>query len=59
MEDNPSDPAVQEAYRDLVNQTRAQYDALIEDGYEFTFYDGKTDPYNTSPYNAIRDLRKN
>ena len=59
MEDNPSDPAVQEAYRDLANQTRAQYDALIEDGYEFTFFDKNTDPYSESPYNAIRDLRKN
>ena len=59
MIDNPSDPIVQEAYRDLVDQTRKQYDALIEDGYEFTFYDSKTDPYNGNPYNAMRDLRNN
>lgn len=59
MIDNPSDPIVQEAYRDLAYQTRKQYDALIEDGYEFTFYDSKTDPYNGNPYNAMRDLRNN
>ena len=59
MEDNPSDPAVQEAYRDLANQTRAQYDALVDDGYEFTFFDSRTDPYDGNPMNAIRDLRNN
>ena len=59
MADDPSNPTVQEAYKDLVDQTRKQYDALIEDGYEFTFYDSKTDPYNGNPYNAMRDLRNN
>tara|TARA_R110000772_G_scaffold24711_2_gene64929 strand:- start:667 stop:5916 length:5250 start_codon:yes stop_codon:yes gene_type:complete len=59
MADDPSNPTVQKAYKDLVDQTRKQYDALIEDGYEFTFYDSKTDPYNGNPYNAMRDLRNN
>lgn len=59
MEDNPSDPLVQEAYRDLIDQTRSQYDALVEDGYQFTFFDATTDPYDGNPYNAIRDLRNN
>jgi len=59
MEDAPTDPVVQEAYRDLVEQTRAQYDALIKAGYKFTFFDSNTDPYGGNPYNAMRDLRNN
>ncbi len=57
MDDNPSDPLVQEAYRDLIDQTRSQYDSLAEDGYEFTFYDSESDPYDGNPFNAMRDLR--
>lgn len=59
MEHSPQDPEVQEAYQNLIDQTRAQYDALIEDGYEFTFYDSKNDPYDGNPFNAMRDLRAN
>ena len=59
MEHAPQDPEVQEAYQNLINQTRAQYDALIDDGYEFTFFDANTDPYDGNPWNAMRDLRAN
>jgi len=59
MQNNPQDPAVQEAYQNLINQTMAQYDALIAAGYEFTFFDSATDPYNGNPWNAMRDLRNN
>jgi hypothetical protein len=59
MEHNPQDPAVKEAYDDLIRQTRAQYDVLVDAGYEFTFFDSETDPYDGNPWNAIRDLRNN
>lgn len=59
MEDAPTDPRVQEAYRDLARQTRNQYDALVDAGYTFTFYDSESDPYDGNPYNAMRDLRNN
>ena len=59
MEHNPQDPVVQEAYQNLIDQTRAQYDALIDAGYEFTFFDAQTDPYDGNPFNAMRDLRAN
>jgi hypothetical protein len=59
MEDRPQDPEVREAYDNLIKQTRAQYDALVDAGYEFTFFDEETDPYNGNPLNAIRDLRAN
>ena len=55
----PQDPEVQEAYQDLINQTKDQYDALIDNGYSFTFFDGETDPYGGNPFNAMRDLRYN
>jgi hypothetical protein len=55
----PKDPAVQAAYKDLIEQTRAQYDALMDAGYKFTFFDSETDPYGGNPWNAMRDLRQN
>jgi hypothetical protein len=59
MENAPQDPEVQEAYQNLIAQTKAQYDALIDNGYEFTFFDANTDPYDGNPWNAMRDLRAN
>ena len=59
MRHAPSDPAVKEAYADLIRQTRAQYDTLVSAGYEFTFFDDATDPYEGNPWNAMRDLREN
>lgn len=66
MEHNPQDPEVKEAYWDLINQTKSQYQALVDEGFEFYFFDPQgPDPYGDSPggfsnpYNAIRDLRQN
>ena len=59
MEHAPQDPAVQEAYANLIAQTIEQYRALTEAGYVFTFFDGETDPYDGNPWNAMRDLRAN
>jgi len=59
MADDPTDPNVRDAYEDLARQTRNQYDALIDEGFEFDFYDSDTDPYDGNPYNAMRDLRSN
>jgi hypothetical protein len=55
----PQDPKVKEAYADLLRQVRAQYDALVAAGYEFTFFDDASDPYQGNPWNAMRDLRAN
>jgi len=60
MEHNPSDPAVQAAYNDLVSQTIAQYEALLNAGYQFYFIDINSDvglEYAESPFNAMRELR--
>jgi Large polyvalent protein associated domain 38/ADP-Ribosyltransferase in polyvalent proteins len=59
MRHDPKNPAVAEAYNDLIKQTRDQYDALIDAGYTFTFFDSATDPYGGNPFNAMRDLRNN
>jgi hypothetical protein len=65
MAHDPQNPAVAEAYRQLIEQTSAQYDALVEAGYEFYFVDLDNDPYADqpggfgNPYNAVRDLRAN
>jgi hypothetical protein len=59
MPHSPQNPAVKEAYSNLIQQVRAQYDALVAAGYKFTFFDSKTDPYQGNPWNAMRDLRAN
>ena len=55
----PRNPDVRRAYRALITQTRAQYDALIDAGYTFTFFDNDSDPYDGIPWSAMRDLRDN
>lgn len=59
MKHDPQNPKVKEAYEDLIRQTKAQYQALMDAGYEFSFFDENTDPYDENPYNAMRDLRQN
>lgn len=59
MAHNPTDPEVAAAYEDLIRQTRAQYDALVDAGYSFTFFDGESDPYQGNPWGAMRELRAN
>ena len=61
MEHAPKDPAVRAAYRDLIEQTTEQYQALSDAGYTFSFFDGDQapDPYDTNPWNSMRDMREN
>jgi hypothetical protein len=59
MKHDPTNPKVKESYADLIKQTKAQYQALVDAGYEFTFFDENTDPYDGNPFNAMRDLRAN
>ncbi len=61
MRHAPNDPKVKEAYENLVRQTRAQYDALVQAGYKFWFMDmdrPDNKQYATSPWNQMRDLRE-
>jgi hypothetical protein len=59
MEHAPKDPDVLRAYDDLIEQTTAQYKALEDAGYSFYFFDQNSDPYDSKPFNAMRDLREN
>lgn len=59
MKHDPSDPAVAEAYQNLIAQTVAQYRALEAAGYKLWFLDPENDPYAGNPWNAMRDLRAN
>lgn len=59
MANEPNDPKVKAAYKDMIRQLKNQYKALVDDGYEFTFFDSETDPYDGNPWNAMRDLRNN
>jgi len=62
MEHNPQDPAVKEAYANLIAQTTAQYQALVDAGYTFYFIDLNSpegQAYAASPWNAMFDARDN
>lgn len=59
MEHAPQDPKVKAAFQDLIRQTRLQYDALADAGYEFYFADPANDPYAGNPWSAMRDVRAN
>ncbi len=59
MEHKPQDPKVKEAYQNLIQQTKEQYQYLVDAGYQFYFYDETNDPYEGNPFNAMRDLRNN
>jgi hypothetical protein len=59
MPHDPTNPKVKAAYEDLIRQTTDQYQSLIDDGYEFSFFDSNSDPYGGNPFNAVRDLRQN
>ena len=62
MAHDPQNPRVKEAYQNLIQQTRAQYDALVDAGYKFWFMDmnlADNQEYASTPWNAMRDLRAN
>lgn len=56
LKSDPTNPEVQRAYRALVDETKAQYQALQDAGYRFEFVD--EDPYKSSA-EMTRDLREN
>ena len=58
MQDNPSDPEVQEAYNALAKETVDQYKAMTDAGYEIEIYEGEGEPYSNSQ-EMIDDLKNN
>jgi hypothetical protein len=59
LEHNPQDPKVKVAYQALVDETTAQYDAILKTGLKIEFIaDGAPDPYPT-PWGVIDDVVEN
>lgn len=56
---SPNDPETQQAYQALANESMAQYQHAVNNGYKFEFYPQGQDPYPNSPREAVMDLHKN
>ena len=65
MEHNPSDPAVKAAYQQMIDETVAQYEAILETGFVAEFItetdaEGSLiDPYAATPRLVIDDINDN
>jgi hypothetical protein len=59
MTHDPSDPDVAAAYDAMIDETLAQYQAIVDAGYEFEFMPEGVDPYGLSPRLAMLDLLEN
>jgi hypothetical protein len=55
----PNDPNVAASYDALKNETLAQYQHAVNNGYRFEFYPEGEDPYPNSPREAVLDLHHN
>lgn len=60
MRHNPDDPEVKSAYAKLIEETKAQYQAVLDAGLkvEFINYEEQGDPYG-NPRNVITDVIEN
>lgn len=61
MADAPNDPKVKAAYRALIDETLAQYQAIKKTGLKIDFIDfaKQGDPYAASPRLAEKDVKEN
>lgn len=59
MQHAPNHPAVAQAYQALANESMAQYQHAVNNGYQFEFYPEDHDPYPNSPREAVMDLHRN
>jgi hypothetical protein len=60
MEHAPNDPIVKKAYKAMVDETMAQWQAIKKTGLKVEFIKpGQPDPYSASPRQAIMDVRDN
>lgn len=57
-EDMPNDPEVQKAYKALAEESKSQFDLLIDNGYSVEMFDGKGEPYANSK-EMLADLKDN
>jgi hypothetical protein len=59
MEHAPNDPVVRRAYEAMVEQTQAQFEAVLATGLKIEFITGNVDPYAASPRLMTEDVRNN
>lgn len=60
MEHRPNDPEVKAAYDAMIEETLAQYDAMLEAGVQIEIMDmAKGDAYGGDPRKSIEDVRDN
>lgn len=60
MKDAPNTAPVRNSYKALVDETKAQYEAIKKSGLKIQFIKpGQTDPYAANPRLAIADVRNN
>lgn len=57
MRHDPSNPAAIRAYNAMMDETMAQYRALLDQGFEFRFNRPGEDPYRLSPALGYLDMR--
>lgn len=58
MPHTPNDPEVKAAYEAMINETIAQYEAILKTGLKVEFITGE-DPYTGGPYDAVMDVVEN
>lgn len=59
MRNEPENPLVARSYGQMINETMAQYDAMLEQGINPYFIDARTNPYPNSPSEALLDISEN
>lgn len=58
MEHQPDDPQVMAAYNAMIEETIAQYEAILETGLRVEFIPPGKDPYAETPRQATEDIRE-
>jgi hypothetical protein len=58
MKHGPQDPETKAAYQAMIDETLAQYEAILATGLVVEF-NGAEDPYHGNPRNMTEDVRKN
>lgn len=59
MKHDPDNPLVKRAYDQMIKETMAQYDAMLEQGIDPFFINQGSNPYPNSPSEALLDISEN
>ena len=59
MRNEPENPMVARSYAQMIKETMAQYDAMLEQGISPYFFDARANPYPNSPSETLLDISEN